>query len=483
MQTTSRPISATSTQQLNKPTLSLGSNHADVAELQALLGRYVINPKVSGGVFDALTDYAVRLFQYRMFLTEDGIVGTNTWRALYAGAPVHMPLLQIGDRKPEVVILREALTVAGYGALPGNNVFDREVVLRSVIFFQADHGLVSDGIVGPNTWHALSKTRLEDPTESGTIRVINQQDEQKLHAAGITDIAVEPFLPAKSNPNHNIATASRDITVRLWQSGGTPIGPVYTGDRGAVSSVAFHPNREQLISGTFGGTVRISDYNANTLNDFPARGGSVIDLAVDPQAQYIVTSNGDGALRMFNLEGTLLRELRGPNRSSSSTQAVAISRQGQLVAGNNNLGVNLWDNPLEPNSSPNNISSSRSVNAVAFSPNGYKLAIARGRLLQIYSNQRQALTATTVPDTTINDLAFSTSGRYVALGCHNGKVYIFDLQAKDGEGAIAFTLDGGHSKPIKAVAFSRSEFNFYSADDSGKLVIWGVGKGLPNNTL
>ena len=53
---------------IKKPTLRSGSSHPDVAELQTLLQRYA-SPAVSSGTFDSQTDYAVRLFQYRMFLT------------------------------------------------------------------------------------------------------------------------------------------------------------------------------------------------------------------------------------------------------------------------------------------------------------------------------------------------------------------------------------------------------------------------------
>lgn len=58
------------------PTLKRGMSGRAVKELQMLLG---IN---ADGIFGCLTETAVRLFQKQHGLTEDGIVGKNTWSEL-----------------------------------------------------------------------------------------------------------------------------------------------------------------------------------------------------------------------------------------------------------------------------------------------------------------------------------------------------------------------------------------------------------------
>jgi len=58
------------------PTLKRGMSGKAVKELQMLLG---IN---TDGIFGCLTETAVRLFQKQHGLTEDGIVGKNTWSEL-----------------------------------------------------------------------------------------------------------------------------------------------------------------------------------------------------------------------------------------------------------------------------------------------------------------------------------------------------------------------------------------------------------------
>ncbi len=476
---TSASTICSATAQTNKATLSLGSVHADVAELQQLLGQHIEHPaSLSNSVFDTITDYVVRCFQHKMFLTQDGIVGPNTWLALYAGAPVNMPVLQLGSRHPAVVILQEALSAVGFGVPTGDDLFDSENVQRSVALFQKTHGLTVDTIVGPKTWLALSETRLEDPTVASTIRGFEINNDYKLQTEKITSLAVEPFLQGRGS-ERKIATASSDATVRLWQSSGSPINPVYCGDRDSVSSVAFHPTKSQLISGTFNGTVRISDYAANTLTAFPAGGGSVRALAIEPTGQYIATLNGDGALRLFNFESRLICEVMRPPGSGDHMQSVAISKQGQLAAASKSFGARLWENPLNPSARVKNISTSHTATAVCFNPNGSKLAVARDSTVQIYSNQLHGLATAHCP-ALVTSIAFSQSGRYIAMGCLDRNVYIFDLRANNSIGEIVFTLEG-HAAPISAVAFSHTpEFTFHSADDSGRLITWNLIKGLSN---
>ncbi|MGB5917121.1 MAG: peptidoglycan-binding protein [Phormidesmis sp.] len=470
---------------IKKPTLRLGSHHADVAELQALLKRYV-SPAVSSGTFDSETDYVVRLFQYRMFLTEDGIVGTRTWLALYTGAPVNMPILREGSRGQLVTKVQEALAAPGH-FMTVDGDFSNAMQHYGIRPFQSYMGLTVDGIVGPRTWHALSKIRLEDPVASITQFVFRHHKE--LHTEEITDIAVAPYSSQRLQAA--LATASRDTTVRFWRDNGKAIDLVYTGDLGAVSSVVFHPKKHQIISGTFGGTVRIANLTVigptvETVEIFPARGGGVQDLDVDPSGQYIATVTSDNAGRVFDFEGALRRELYQSDTRYGTAESVAINpRFDQLATVSNNSGALLWNTPLNASVNPINLSSARAGDAITFSPNGYKLAVAKGPLLQIYANRRLVLTNHQF-ESDILAIAFNPTGRYLAVGSADHNIYIFDLQANGGKGEVAFTL-ARHNAPVTAVAFGKGPTRFafsrylHSGDKSGRLIAWQVLRDYPDS--
>ena len=216
----------------------------------------------------------------------------------------------------------------------------------------------------------------------------------------------------------------------------------------------------------------------------PARisspGGSVFALAAHPTTDNLVTANGDNALRLFNLNGDLIRELLPANDRNGGIRSVAFSKQGQLLTASPNGGATLWVDPANPLGHVLSLYRSQNANCVQFNPEGTKIAVTSGRQLRIYSDQRHLLATAQCP-TLITSLSFSQSGRYLAMGTRGGEIFIFDLQAANGAGEIVFSLQE-HEGAVSAIAFSHfPEFTLHSADTSGRLISWGITKNYPNH--
>jgi len=156
-------MTTTTINKINKPVLKVGSKGEAVKELQKLLfdnGMFVVdcNPlsadEAIDGVFGSKTEDAVKVFQHKMFLVEDGIVGNKTWQALYNGAPVDMPTLKKGSTG-ELVKQMQSRMAHNYGVNP-DGIFGSETE-KKVKELQKNTGLTVDGIVGDRTWFELSK--------------------------------------------------------------------------------------------------------------------------------------------------------------------------------------------------------------------------------------------------------------------------------------------------------------------------------------
>lgn len=165
--------------------LRLGDVNNDVLTKQIQLNRisrnYPAIPKIDtvDGVFGASTEAAVRTFQRVFNLTEDGIIGRETWYriaflynsvkrlaeldsegiALEEIRKQYSELLQQGDTGDEVRVIQYFLAVIGnfYDTVPlipvtGN--FD-EATANAVRAFQRTVGLPEDGIVGQQTWEEI----------------------------------------------------------------------------------------------------------------------------------------------------------------------------------------------------------------------------------------------------------------------------------------------------------------------------------------
>jgi peptidoglycan hydrolase-like protein with peptidoglycan-binding domain len=149
-------VAVAQTTALNKPTLQIGSTGQAVKELQQILYHWGYYSGAMDGIFGVLVQKAVKGYQHRVFLTEDGIVASITWQALYSGAPVDMPILMNGSSGNAVKIVQNVLKINGYyfGAIDGYFGTMTDVAVRQ---FQLSKNLPQDGIVGAKTWYGLSK--------------------------------------------------------------------------------------------------------------------------------------------------------------------------------------------------------------------------------------------------------------------------------------------------------------------------------------
>ena len=169
------------------PTLSQGARGAAVTEMQNALAQAGFSPGAADGVFGAGTRNAVVSFQRAHGLSADGVCGPQTWGALgssYTPKPSPTPgpapapsggdpLLRQGASGPSVSKLQQLLKNAGCDPGPVDGQFGAGTA-GAVMSYQSSRGLTCDGVVGPQTWHALETgapaVSGPGPAPSGTLR-------------------------------------------------------------------------------------------------------------------------------------------------------------------------------------------------------------------------------------------------------------------------------------------------------------------------
>ncbi len=165
--------------------LRVGDRGEDVRTIQRELNRIAANypaiptVPVDLGVFDAATERAVRAFQRIFNLTQDGIVGKNTWYRLkniynsvkglselysegitYSEAQRRFSkVLQEGSRGTEVRSLQYYLNFIAFfndalQEIDADGIYGPDTK-QAVTAFQRYYGLNPDGIVGRDTWNKI----------------------------------------------------------------------------------------------------------------------------------------------------------------------------------------------------------------------------------------------------------------------------------------------------------------------------------------
>ena len=166
--------------------LRLGDAGEDVRTIQRQLNRIGVNyPAISpyleaNGLFDVSTEDAVKSFQTVFNLTPDGVVGKATWYKIKSifnavkgladvqgegvaydeAARIYDTALGPGDTGTKVEVVQYYLSVISYfdPSLPQvyiTGTYDANTE-NAVRIFQQQNGLAADGIVGRQTWNALT---------------------------------------------------------------------------------------------------------------------------------------------------------------------------------------------------------------------------------------------------------------------------------------------------------------------------------------
>ena len=136
-------------QRLGSRTLSQGMTGSDVRTLQQQLTEAGLKTPVTGE-FDPATTSSVEGFQTQAHVAVNGIVDARFVRALHemlfpGGEPLGQRALQQGMTGADVKLLQKDLSITGYPSSVDGRF--GAATKRSVVYFQRDNDLSSDGVV------------------------------------------------------------------------------------------------------------------------------------------------------------------------------------------------------------------------------------------------------------------------------------------------------------------------------------------------
>jgi len=166
---------------------------------------------------------------------------------------------------------------------------------------------------------------------------------------------------AWSPDGSQLATASLDQTVRIWDAASGENIATFQGHTDAVISVAWSPDGSQLASGAADTTVRI--WNVATGESQASLEGhtaGVTSVAWSPAGNQLASASGDATIRIWDVAtGESLTTLA---RHTAVVRGVTWSPDSKLLAsGSNDGSVRVWNAVAEqivltPESSTNTAS-------------------------------------------------------------------------------------------------------------------------------
>lgn len=266
-----------------------------------------------------------------------------------------------------------------------------------------------------------------------------------------------------------LASGSRDGSVVVWDgnSGKELFALPDTEKRPPVLSVAWSPDGNRLAIAGVGGLAEVWDMSGNqpkllfALTDGDVAGSIVTSIAYSQDGKFLatgkkgadhVTLSGSHPAELWNAsDGKLIRKLEAKDHSGD-VLAVAWGPEpdAELVTGLSDDTAIIW-NTKTGQPILTLAGHIDDVNAVAFSPNGRRVATASwDNTAKVWDSGDGALLLTLMGHRSdVNSLAFSPDGRYLATASKDqtAKIWNVDTSSQNNFPPLKY--------PVESVAFSR----------------------------
>jgi len=279
-------------------------------------------------------------------------------------------------------------------------------------------------------------------------------------SVGVSSVAFSP-------DGEILVSGSADNTVKLWDIKTGKLINTLEGHTAFVNSVAFSPVGNILASGSDDNTFKLWDIKTGKLiNTLEGHNNDVNSVAFSPDGEILASGSNDNTIKLWDIKtGKLIKTLKGNNWYVTS---VAFSPDGDILAsGSWDTTIKLWD--IKTGKLIKTLKGHNwYVTSVAFSPDGDILASgSRDWTIKLWDIKTGNLINTLEHTYWVNSVAFSPDGEILASGSGDKTIKLWDIKT----GKLINTLEG-HQRSVTSVAFSPDGEIIASGSLDGTIKIW-----------
>lgn len=288
------------------------------------------------------------------------------------------------------------------------------------------------------------------------------------------------YVVAISNNGRRMAIGLKNGMIEIWDLLIRDRWVSCKGHTGFITSVAFSPDGQTLVSGSEDKTVRLWNVQSGEMIGYPLikHTGFVSSVAFSPDGQTIVSGSQDKTIQFWNIQAKPIGEcLTG---HMSAVRSVAFSPDGKsLVSGSFDHTIQLWDIQSQQPIGQPLIGHTDIVISVVFSPDGQSfISGSFDKALRLWDIQGQSLGEPFTGHTDfISSVAFSHDGKTIVSGSFDKTVRLWDMQGESiGQPFI------GHTDVVSSVALSQDGKTLVSGSFDQTVRLWnlqGQSKSLP----
>ncbi|EKQ70196.1 WD40 repeat-containing protein [Leptolyngbyaceae cyanobacterium JSC-12] len=273
------------------------------------------------------------------------------------------------------------------------------------------------------------------------------------------------------SPTEPILASTSGNTIKLWDIEQLKPIRTLTGHLDIIPAIAITPDGKHLLSGSADKTIGIWELSTGRqLSKLALHSDTVLALALSSDGQTLASSSFYDPITLWDLEAGYKRY--GLMGHSARIDALAFrpslgkEKLGEMLAsGSSDLTIKLWDvdrgeelRTLEGHT--------HHISALAFNSDGTTLASASWdgtvKLWNLKSRRHRTLE---VESGRINGIAFSLDGKKLAIASDTLQLWTVPSGKK-------ITLAPGHTDPVCAVLFGRTDQMLISAGFDRTIKLW-----------
>jgi len=311
--------------------------------------------------------------------------------------------------------------------------------------------------------------KLAAGADDGTVRIWDATTGEARHTISAHGQRVTAL--AFSNDGRFLVSAGEGV-VTTWDASTGKSAHVGKALTTSANACTFSPDGRSLVIASNDGTVRAWSLEGDgALRTIDAGSRPIVSIAMGKDGTSIAAGAEDGTLRTFDANGKMLRTLKG-------RRALAFSPDGKKLASATGKGVLVYDWPLGDTFTLE--AHGQNVTALSFSPDS-KLLASGGldKTIRIWDmatrTSKKSLEGHTAA---VTSLAFSPDGHLLASGSEDNAVRVWNVDS----GASTRTLVG-HTYKLEAVAFSIDGKTIASASSDRTVRLWDSSSGKLTRTI
>jgi len=279
-------------------------------------------------------------------------------------------------------------------------------------------------------------------------------------------------LDIHKEDDHRIVTGGIDTQVILFDAEHEKLAQKLVGHTKKVNTVAFHPTKEMVVSGSQDSTARVwmcqdaTNWKApySCAHVVRKHSDEVTDLSVHPLGDFFLTSSLDKSWALHDFSTG--RYVRHVQEQQSGYGCMKFHPDGLILAGGTvDKTVQVWD--IKDQVTVATLTGHEgAITGLSFSENGYYLATASTDGTVKLWDLRKPLNIQTlkVAEGAANSVRFDRTGQYLAVGGSSVQVYNFETKSsvgmtvefKDHEAPVMGVCLGSHAKSLASVSMDRT---------------------------